>query len=122
MNGSSRRACVKFDFHGLKTLTVLQKAVELIRRRGVEIDLAAIPLDDPTTFAMLARARRSACSRWKARACDAPSSECGADRLEDLIALVALYRPWPMDNIPTYNRRKHGEEEPEYLHPLSNRS
>ena len=46
---------VKFDFLGLKTLTVLEKAVELIRRRGVEIDLAAIPLDDPTTFAMLAR-------------------------------------------------------------------
>jgi len=68
---------VKFDFLGLKTLTVLQTAVRFVRKRGIDVELLSIPLDDPKSYAMLARARPSACSRWKARACAARWSTCG---------------------------------------------
>ncbi|MGQ7791918.1 DNA polymerase III subunit alpha [Faunimonas sp. B44] len=109
---------VKFDFLGLKTLTVLQRAVELVRRSGTAIDLAAIPLDDPKTFAMLARGETVGVFQVESQGMRRALAGMKADRFEDIIALVALYRPGPMDNIPTYNRRKHGEEEPDYLHPL----
>ena len=62
-------------------------------------------------------ARPSGCSRWKARACARPCVDMRPDRFEDLIALVALYRPGPMANIPTYCARKHGREAVDYLHP-----
>ncbi len=109
---------VKFDFLGLKTLTVLERAVELIRRRGVTIDFASIPLDDPAAFAMLARGETVGVFQVEGQGMRRALVGMKADRLEDLIALVALYRPGPMDNIPLYNRRKHGEEHVDYLHPL----
>ena len=109
---------VKFDFLGLKTLTVLEKAVELIRRRGVAIDLAAIPLDDPASYAMLSHGETVGVFQVEGQGMRRALVGMKPDRLEDLIALVALYRPGPMDNIPLYNRRKHGEEKVETLHPL----
>ena len=109
---------VKFDFLGLKTLTVLEKAVEHIRKRGAEVDLSALPLDDETTFAMLARGETVGVFQVESQGMRRALVGMKADRFEDIIALVALYRPGPMDNIPTYNRRKHGEEEPDYLHEL----
>ena len=68
---------VKFDFLGLKTLTVLDLAVRLGRRRGIDFDLSRLPLDDAKSYEMLRGATRSGCSRWKAAACGAPSSTCG---------------------------------------------
>ncbi len=69
---------VKFDFLGLKTLTVLDNAVKMINRNGTKFALTDIPIDDAPTFEKLhARATWSACSRWKARACGAPWSTCG---------------------------------------------
>src|SRR5580765_2974090 len=62
-------------------------------------------------------AKRSACSSWKVRACATPC-KLKPDRFEDIIAIVALYRPGPMDNIDSYVNRKHGREQPDYLHPL----
>ncbi len=109
---------VKFDFLGLKTLTVLEKALALIRRRNIEVDLAALPLDDAPTFAMLARGETVGVFQVEGQGMRRALVGMRADRLEDLIALVALYRPGPMDNIPLYNRRKHGEEHVDYLHPL----
>ena len=108
---------VKFDFLGLKTLTVLEKAAELVRRKGAEIDLAALPLDDPPTFAMLSRGETVGVFQVEGQGMRRALVGMKPDRLEDLIALVALYRPGPMDNIPLYNRRKHGEETVDYLHP-----
>ena len=113
---------VKFDFLGLKTLTVLQKAVEMLASRGVTVDLAGLPLDDKQTFAMLARGETVGVFQLESAGMRRALVGMKADRLEDVIALVALYRPGPMDNIPTYNRRKHGEEDPDYLHPSSSRS
>ncbi|MCR4521854.1 MULTISPECIES: DNA polymerase III subunit alpha [Bosea] len=108
---------VKFDFLGLKTLTTLTTAVKLIAQRGIHIDLAQLPFDDPTTYAMLARGETVGVFQVESVGMRKALVEMKADRIEDLIALVALYRPGPMDNIPTYCRRKLGLEDPTYLHP-----
>jgi DNA polymerase-3 subunit alpha len=108
---------VKFDFLGLKTLTVLQTAVALLRKRGVEVDLSAIPLDDEKTYAMLARAEAVGIFQLESQGMRRALLDMRPDRFEDIIALVALYRPGPMANIPTYCARKHRMEEPDYIHP-----
>ncbi|MER8985886.1 DNA polymerase III subunit alpha [Mesorhizobium sp. M0843] len=108
---------VKFDFLGLKTLTVLETAVKLIRRRGIEIDLATIPLDDPETYAMLSRGEVVGVFQVESAGMRKALIGMRPDCIEDIIALVALYRPGPMENIPTYNARKHGEEEMASIHP-----
>ncbi len=108
---------VKFDFLGLKTLTVLEKAVELVRKRGVDIDLAAIPLDDAKTYALLANAEAVGVFQLESAGMRRVLLDMRPDRFEDIIALVALYRPGPMANIPTYCARKHGMEQPDYIHP-----
>ena len=108
---------VKFDFLGLKTLTVLDTAVKLIRRRGVDIDLSRIPLDDPDTYAMLSRGEVVGVFQVESAGMRKALIGMKPDRIEDIIALVALYRPGPMENIPTYNARKHGEEEIASIHP-----
>ncbi len=108
---------VKFDFLGLKTLTVLETAVALLRNRGVEIDLAAIPLDDEKTYAMLSRAEAVGIFQLESQGMRRALLDMRPDRFEDIIALVALYRPGPMANIPTYCARKHRMEEPDYIHP-----
>lgn len=108
---------VKFDFLGLKTLTVLDRAVKLIRRRGIEIDLAHIPLDDPETYAMLSRGEVVGVFQVESAGMRKALIGMRPDCIEDIIALVALYRPGPMENIPTYNARKHGEEEMASIHP-----
>ena len=108
---------VKFDFLGLKTLTVLQTAVELVKKRGIDIDLAAIPLDDAKTYELLARAEAVGVFQLESQGMRRALLDMRPDRFEDIIALVALYRPGPMANIPTYCARKHGLEEPEYIHP-----
>src|SRR5207302_4048892 len=108
---------VKFDFLGLKTLTVLQTAVALLRRRSIEIDLAAIPLEDEKTYALLARAEAVGIFQLESQGMRRALLDMRPDRFEDIIALVALYRPGPMANIPTYCTRKHRLEEPDYIHP-----
>ena len=109
---------VKFDFLGLKTLTVLSTAVKLLAERGVIVDISAIPLDDAKTFEALGRGETVGIFQLESGGMRKALVEMRADRLEDIIALVALYRPGPMANIPTYCARKLGEEEPDYIHPL----
>src|SRR5215813_13244257 len=108
---------VKFDFLGLKTLTVLETAARFVRKRDIDIDLLRIPLDDAKTYAMLARGETVGVFQVESQGMRRALVEMRPDRFEDLIALVALYRPGPMANIPTYCARKHGEEEPDYIHP-----
>jgi DNA polymerase-3 subunit alpha len=108
---------VKFDFLGLKTLTVLERAVRLIARRGVAVDLAHIPLDDAETYAMLSRGEVVGVFQVESAGMRKALVGMRPDRIEDIIALVALYRPGPMENIPTYNARKHNEEETASIHP-----
>src|SRR6186713_911434 len=108
---------VKFDFLGLKTLTVLRTAVALVKRRGIDIDLSAIPLDDKSTYDLLARAEAVGIFQLESAGMRRALLDMRPDRFEDIIALVALYRPGPMANIPTYCARKHGMERPDYIHP-----
>jgi DNA polymerase III subunit alpha len=108
---------VKFDFLGLKTLTVLDVAVKLLKQRGIELDIGRIPLDDSKTYEMLGRGDVVGVFQVESQGMRRALVDMRADRFEDLIALVALYRPGPMANIPTYCARKLGEEAIEYLHP-----
>src|SRR5580698_5267009 len=108
---------VKFDFLGLKTLTVLETAVKLVAARGVDIDLAALPIDDKKTYEMLARGETVGIFQVESQGMRRALVDMRPDRFEDLIVLVALYRPGPMANIPTYCARKLGHERTDYLHP-----
>src|SRR6185436_1720185 len=107
---------VKFDFLGLKTLTVIEKAWDLIGRN--QIDIARLPLDDKKTFELLARGDGSGVFQLEGNGMRDVLRKLKPDRFEDIIAVVALYRPGPMENIPSYIKRKHGEETPDYLHPM----
>ena len=109
---------VKFDFLGLKTLTVIEKAVQLVRARGIELDIAKIPLDDPGTYAMLAKGETVGVFQVESAGMRRALVDMKADRIEDIIALVALYRPGPMANIPVYCDCKNGKATPDYLHPM----
>jgi len=109
---------VKFDFLGLKTLTVLVRAIELLKPRNISIDLLALPEGDKTTYDMLSRGETVGVFQLEGAGMRDTVKKLRPDRLEDIIALVSLYRPGPMDNIPTYIARKHGEEKAEYPHPL----
>ncbi|NKF31122.1 DNA polymerase III subunit alpha, partial [Pseudomonas sp. BGM005] len=109
---------VKFDFLGLKTLTVLKVAVDFVAKRGISVDLAAIPLDDKKTYEMLSRGETVGVFQVESAGMRKALIGMKPDCIEDIIALVALYRPGPMENIPTYNARKHGDEELESIHPM----
>src|SRR6476620_935442 len=108
---------VKFDFLGLTTLSVLKTAINLVARRGIDLDLLSIPLDDANSYAMLARGETVGIFQVEGQGMRRALVDMRPDRFEDIIALVALYRPGPMANIPTYCSRKHGKEQPEYIHP-----
>ncbi len=109
---------VKFDFLGLKTLTVLSRCVKLIANRGINIDLARLPEGDKKAYDMLSAGDTVGVFQLESAGMRDTLKKLKPDCLEDIIALVSLYRPGPMDNIPTYIARKHGEEKPVYQHPL----
>ena len=99
---------VKFDFLGLTTLTILQRAMRFLGEMGVTLDLERIPLDDAATYAMLARGDTAGVFQFEGAGMRDALRQMRPDRLEDLIAAGALYRPGPMANIPDYCARKHG--------------
>ncbi len=108
---------VKFDFLGLKTLTVLARTCDLLAARGVQLDLSALPLDDPAAYELLARGDTVGVFQVEGAGVRDMLKKLRPDRFEDIIAANALYRPGPMENIPRYIAVKHGEEAPDYLHP-----
>ena len=110
---------VKFDFLGLKTLTTISETVKLVNKiRGINLDINKIKLDDKDTFNMLASGDSIGVFQIESAGMRAMLRQMKADKLEDIIALISLYRPGPMDNIPTYIRRKLGEEKIIYPHPI----
>ncbi|WP_088342522.1 MULTISPECIES: DNA polymerase III subunit alpha [Rhodomicrobium] len=109
---------VKFDFLGLKTLTVIQKALALIKQRGIELDLATLGLDDTKTYELLAKGDTVGVFQLESTGMRESLRKLKPDRFGDIIAMVSLYRPGPMDNIPTYINRKYGLEKVDYMHPL----
>jgi len=100
---------VKFDFLGLTTLTILQRAVDLLRGLGETVDLERLPLDDAKTYEMLQRGDAGGVFQLEGQGMRDVLRQMRPDRFDDLIAAVALYRPGPMGNIPDYCKRKHGE-------------
>jgi DNA polymerase-3 subunit alpha len=109
---------VKFDFLGLKTLTVISTALKLIREtEGKGIDMSAVALDDEATYKLMASAETVGVFQFESSGMRDSLRQLKPDTFEDIIAMVALYRPGPMDNIPSFIRRKHGEEPADYLHP-----
>jgi len=108
---------VKFDFLGLKTLTVLSTAVKFALEGGHNIDLTTVPLDDQPSFDLLQRAETQGVFQLESAGMKDQLRGLRPTTFEDIIAIVALYRPGPMENIPSYIRRKHGDEQPDYMYP-----
>jgi DNA polymerase III subunit alpha len=117
MKWAEAAGLVKFDFLGLKTLTVIETARELLARRDIEIDPARLPLDDAASYELLQRGDTVGVFQLEGQGMRDVLRKLKPDRFEDIIAIVALYRPGPMDNIDSYVSRKHRREEPDYLHP-----
>ena len=108
---------VKFDFLGLKTLTVLSKAEALIKVKDKNFDLSKIPLNDKKTYEMLSTGSTTGIFQLESAGMKDVLIGLKPDRFEDIIAVVSLYRPGPMENIPSYINRKHGKENIVYMHP-----
>ena len=109
---------VKFDFLGLKTLSVLHKATRMLAERGVVIDLATLAWDDEATYRLLQSGCTVGVFQVESEGMRRTLAAVKPTVFEDIIALGALYRPGPMDNIPMFGRRKNGQEAIEYPHPL----
>ncbi len=110
---------LKMDFLALATLTVLDDAVKRVREeKGQEIDLDAVPLNDPAVYALFAEGRTNGIFQFESGGMKSELRRLRPERFEDLIALNALYRPGPMDMIPDFIKRKHGMIEVRYLHPM----
>jgi DNA polymerase-3 subunit alpha len=110
---------IKFDFLGLRTLTIIANAVREINARqpGNPVDILRIPLDDRETYALYASGYTTAVFQMESQGMQRAAVELKPDRFEDLIALISLYRPGPMENIPDFCARKHGRQKIELLHP-----
>lgn len=107
---------VKFDFLGLKTLSVLRKAVDLMAKRGISIDLSALAWDDEQTYKLLQSGDTVGVFQLESEGMRRTLAAVKPTNFGDIIALVSLYRPGPMDNIPLFGRRKNGLESIEYPH------
>ena len=108
---------VKFDFLGLKTLTVIQNAMDLLALRGISFDINLIPLDDKPSYDLYASARTVAVFQVESSGMMDALRRMKPTCIEDIVALVALYRPGPMENIPTYCEVKNGLRDLESIHP-----
>ena len=109
---------LKVDFLGLRTLTVMNKACELIyERHGIKLDLDSIPLDDPESFALLSSGEVAGVFQVEGTGFRRVLREMRPSRYEHIVAVLALYRPGPMEHIPDYIQRMHGVKAVEYLHP-----
>ena len=108
---------VKFDFLGLKTLSVLRKAVDLMKKRGIALDLDTLAWDDPMVYELLQRGDTVGVFQLESEGMRRTLAAVKPTNFGDIIALVSLYRPGPMDNIPLFGKRKNGLEQIEYPHP-----
>ena len=117
MYSSENAGLIKFDLLGLKTLTVINKTVNLLSKKNVKLDIRKIKLDDENIFKLLSSGHTVGLFQLESAGMRDALVNMKPNKFEDIIALVALYRPGPMSNIPIYNQCKHGEKKPDYLHP-----
>ncbi|MBL7156174.1 MAG: DNA polymerase III subunit alpha [Candidatus Pacebacteria bacterium] len=118
MRSSEDIGLLKMDFLGLKNLTIIERALKLIEQiQGKKIILDTLPLDDKKTFDLLQKAETTSVFQLESSGMKRYLKELKPTELEDIIAMVALYRPGPMELIPEYIKRKQGKKKIEYLHP-----
>ena len=117
MYSAENAGLIKFDFLGLKTLTVIDKAQKLIGKINPEFNIEKINYEDQKVYELLSSGKTVGLFQLESSGMKDALVNMKPNRLEDIIALVALYRPGPMSNIPTYNDCKNGKREPDYLHP-----
>ncbi len=109
---------VKFDFLGLKTLTVIDRAVKYLEKRGSAVDMAALPLDDGPAYELMSNAQTIGVFQLEGQGMRDTLRQLRPGSIEDVTAIVSLYRPGPMDNIPAFVDCKFGRREIDYLHPM----
>ena len=109
---------IKFDFLGLTTLSIIQDSIKLIKENHPDFDLKKISMNDSETFKQLSRGEAAGIFQLESNGMASVLRQLQPDKFEEIIAVVALFRPGPMDNIPSFCNRKHGREKIEYLHPL----
>ena len=117
MYSAENAGLIKFDFLGLKTLTVINKTQKLINKKNKEFKIENIDYTDQEVFKLLSSGNTVGLFQLESSGMRDALTNMKPNHLEDVIALVALYRPGPMSNIPTYNDCKHGKQKPDYLHP-----
>ena len=118
MYSAENAGLIKFDFLGLKTLTVIDNTQKLIRKKNKEFNIENINFDDQKVFELLSSGKTVGLFQIESAGMREALMQMKPNHIEDIIALVALYRPGPMSNITTYNDCKHGRQTPDYLHPL----
>ena len=118
MYSAENAGLIKFDFLGLKTLTVINNTQKLIRKKDQKFNIENISFEDQKVFDLLSSGKTVGLFQIESAGMREALIQMKPNHIEDIIALVALYRPGPMSNIPTYNDCKHGKQTPDYLHPL----
>ena len=118
MYSAENAGLVKFDFLGLKTLTVINNTQKLIRKIDKNFDIENINFEDQKVFELMSSGKTIGLFQIESAGMRDALTHMKPNHIEDIIALVALYRPGPMSNIPVYNDCKHGRKTPDYLHPL----
>ena len=118
MYSAENAGLIKFDFLGLKTLTVINNTQKLIRKKDKDFKIENINFEDQKVFDLLSSGNTVGLFQIESAGMREALIKMKPNHIEDIIALVALYRPGPMSNIPTYNDCKHGKQNPDYLHPL----
>ena len=109
---------VKFDFLGLKTLTLIDKCIKIIQSSNPQFNIDKIEIEDTKTYKLLSTGETTGIFQLESAGMKETLKQLKPDKFEDIIAIVALYRPGPMANIPAYIERKHEREKPDYIHPL----
>ena len=118
MYSAENAGLIKFDFLGLKTLTVINRTQKLIKKNVKDFNIEDIDFDDQKVFELLSMGNTVGLFQVESAGMREALLQMKPNHIEDIIALVALYRPGPMSNIPVYNDCKHGRQTPDYLHPL----
>ena len=118
MYSSENAGLVKFDLLGLKTLTVIDKTVKRLKSKNINLDLSKINQNDEKVFSLLSTGETTGLFQLESSGMREAIKQMKPNKFDDIIALVALYRPGPMSNIPIYNDCKNGLKDPDYIHPV----
>ena len=116
MHSSENAGLVKFDILGLNTLTVIHKTIQMLKNKKIDLDISKISLNDPEIYKLLSTGETTGLFQLESSGVRLALRQMKPNKFEDIIALVALYRPGPMNNIPIYNDCKNGLKKPDYIH------